>query len=102
MVDILSDNGIHLQPLNVYNMYIYIYIYIFPVALRPNEDHGLLIAFYITHNDASQSVGLLWTIDQPVARDLYLTTHNTHNKHPCPQWNSKPRSQQASGRRTTP
>ena len=35
-------------------------------------------------------------------RDLYLTTHNTHNKHPCPQWDSNPRSQQASGRRPTP
>ena len=35
-------------------------------------------------------------------RDLYLTTHNTHNKHPCPGWDSNPRSQQASGRRPTP
>jgi hypothetical protein len=26
-------------------------------------------------------------------RDLYLTTHNTHNKHPCPWWDSKPQSQ---------
>jgi hypothetical protein len=26
-------------------------------------------------------------------RDLYLTTHNTHNKHPCPQWDSNARSQ---------
>jgi hypothetical protein len=32
-------------------------------------------------------------------RDLYLTTHNTHNKHPCPRWDSNPRFQQASGRR---
>ena len=43
--------------------------------------------------------------------DLYLTTHNTHNrqtstsqhttlttdKHPCPGWDSNPRSQQTSG-----
>ena len=35
-------------------------------------------------------------------RDLYLTTHNTHNRHPCPWWDSNPRSQQASGRRPTP
>ena len=34
-------------------------------------------------------------------RDLYLTTHNTHNKHPCPWWDSNPRSQLASGRRPT-
>ena len=39
-------------------------------------------------------------------RDLYLTTHNTHNrqtdKYPCPRWDSNPQSQQASGRRPTP
>ena len=29
--------------------------------------------------------------------DLYLTTHNTHNKHPCPQRDSNPQPQQASG-----
>ena len=35
-------------------------------------------------------------------RSLYLTTQNTHNKHPCPRRDSNPRSQQASGRRPTP
>ena len=35
-------------------------------------------------------------------RALYLTTHNTHNRHPCPQWDSNPQSQQASGRRPRP
>jgi len=35
-------------------------------------------------------------------RDLYLTTHNTHNRHPCPRWDSNPHSQQASGRRLRP
>jgi len=30
-------------------------------------------------------------------RDLYLTTHNTHNRHPCFRWESNPQSQQASG-----
>jgi hypothetical protein len=35
-------------------------------------------------------------------RGLYLTTHNTHNKHPCPRWDSNPQSQQANGRRPTP
>ena len=37
------------------------------------------LMFYITHNDAPQSVGLLWTRDQLVA-DFYLTTHDTHNR----------------------
>jgi hypothetical protein len=42
----------------------------FAVALRPNAGHGLLIleVFQITHNDAPQSVGLLWTSDQLVAK----------------------------------
>ena len=37
-------------------------------------------------------------------RDLYLTTHNTHNRQTSmpPPWDSNPRSQQASGRRRTP
>jgi hypothetical protein len=46
--------------------------------LQPNAAYGLLIheGFLITHNDASQWVGLLWSVRR---RDLYLTTHNTHN-----------------------
>ena len=35
-------------------------------------------------------------------RDLYLTTHNTLDRHPCPWWDSNPQSQQASGQRPTP
>jgi len=35
-------------------------------------------------------------------RDLYLSTHNTHNKHPCPLWYSNPQSQHASGCNPTP
>ena len=36
-------------------------------------------------------------------RDPYLTTHNTHNKQTSmPQWDSKPRSQQANGHRPKP
>ena len=34
----------------------------------------------IIHNDAPRSVGLLWTSDQIRHTDLYLTTHNNHNK----------------------
>jgi hypothetical protein len=45
------------------------FITLFYVALRPNAGHGLLVleVFYITYNDASQSVGLLWTSDKLVA-----------------------------------
>ena len=52
--------------------YVYMYInifFFFAVALRPNAGHGVLIleVFWITHNDAPQSVGLLWTSDELVA-----------------------------------
>ena len=59
--------------------------------------------FLITHNDASQSVWLLWTSDQLVAEtSAWQHTTLTTDKHPCPRWDSNPRSQQASGRRPTP
>ena len=36
--------------------------------------------FEITHNDTTQSVGLLRTSDQPVAETSSWQTHNTHNR----------------------
>ena len=44
------------------------------------------------------------SLDEWSARrtDFYLTTHNTHNRLPCPRWDSNPQSQQASGRRPKP
>jgi hypothetical protein len=40
-----------------------------PLALQSIAGYGLLVSqgFMITHNDALQSVGLLWTSDQSVA-----------------------------------
>ena len=35
-------------------------------------------------------------------RDFYLTIHNTYKRHPSRRRDSKPQSQQASGRRPTP
>ena len=56
--------------------------------------------FSITHNDAPQSVGLLWTSDQLVAEtSTWQHTTLTTDKHPYPWWNSNPQSQQASGHR---
>ena len=37
------------------------------VCLFFRRDTPHLLVFYITHNDAPQSIGLLWTSDQPVA-----------------------------------
>jgi len=55
-----------------------------------------------THNDALQSVGLLWTSDQLVAKaSTWQHTTFTTDKHPCPRWDSNRQSQQASGRRPT-
>ena len=36
--------------------------------------------FQITHNEAPQSIGLLWTSDQLVAETSTCTTHNIHNE----------------------
>jgi hypothetical protein len=58
--------------------------------------------FKITHNNAPQSVGLLWTSDQLVAEfSTWQHTTITTDKHPCHLWDSNPQSQQASGRRPT-
>jgi len=59
--------------------------------------------FLITHNDAPQSVGFLWTSDQSVAEaSSRQHTTLTTDKHPCRRWDSNPLSQQASDRRPTP
>ena len=53
--------------------------------------------------DSKQSVGLLWTSDRLVAEtSTWQYTTLTTDRHPCPQWDSNLRSQQASGRRPTP
>ena len=53
----VASDGLTLRRLMSY-IYIYIYIYIW-------STHSC--CFQITHNDAAQSVGLLWTSDQLVA-----------------------------------
>jgi len=57
-------------------------------------------SFKITYNEAPHSVGLLWTSDQLVAEaSTWQHTTLTTERHPCPQLDSNPQSQQASGRR---
>ena len=47
------------------------------MALRSNTGHGLLILQVCrSHNDTPQSVGLLWTSDQPVAE----TSNTQHSQ----------------------
>ena len=58
---------------------------------------------FLDHTQRRTTVGRT-PLDELSARrrDLYLTTQNTTDKHPCPRCDSNPRSQQASGRRPTP
>jgi len=44
-------------------------------------------------SDTPQSVGLLWTSDQPETETSTFTTPNTIDTHPCPRRNSNPPSQ---------
>jgi len=81
----LQRHGLHINRQNESNVYARTYKirqwkstntnknipnnFFFLVALRPHAGHDLLNLEVplITHNDASQSVGLLWTSDQLVA-----------------------------------
>ena len=60
---------------------IYTSLFFFSVALRPNAGHGLLILEASDHTQRRITVGRTpldeWTARR---RDLYLTTHNTHNR----------------------
>ena len=52
----------------------------FFVAQQPLLGQGILIVEASrTQSDTPHSVELFWTSDQPVA-ELYLKTHNTHEK----------------------
>jgi len=70
-----------------------------PSGPGPSHSQG----FYITYNEATHSVGLLWTSDQLVAETSTIQHKTpTTDRHQRPQWKSNLQSQQASGRRPTP
>ena len=61
--------------------------FLFTVALRPNTGHGLLILeVFLDHSQRRTAVGRT-PLDEwsALCRDLYLTTHNTYNRHTCPR-----------------
>ena len=62
----------------------------------------LIVQDLRSHSDTPHSVGWLWTSDQPLCRELCLTTHNTPKRQASipPTW-SNPQSQESSGRRPT-
>jgi hypothetical protein len=59
---------------------------------------------FLDHTQRRTTIGRTPLDEWPARhRDLYLPTHNTHNRPtPIPWWDSYPQSQQASGRRPTP
>ena len=56
-------------------------LFIFAVALRPNAGHGSSFLRFLDHSQRRTTVGRT-PLDERSARrtDLYLTTHNTHNR----------------------
>jgi len=65
----------------------FIFLFLNLLALWPNAGYGPPHSwgFYITHNDAPQSAGLLWTSDQLVAEtSTWQYTTLTRDKYPCP------------------
>jgi hypothetical protein len=94
----------------IYSSYIHIIIIIIIIIiilLTFTTHFRVLASSFLRFRDHTQgrtTVGRT-PLDEGSARrrDLYLTTHNTHNrKHPCPRRGSNPQSQQASGCRPTP
>jgi hypothetical protein len=69
-----------------------------PVGQGPPQYHG----FTITLRHTPQSVGVLWTSDQPGAEtSSWQHTTLTKDRHECHRQDSNPQYQQASGRRPT-
>jgi hypothetical protein len=70
-----------------------------PSGPRPLHYRG----FTISLRHTPQSVGLLWTRDQPDAEtSTWYHTTLTRDRHPCPPRDSNPQYQKASGHRPTP
>ena len=85
-------------------LHIYVYLFIFIWPNSPQWVMASLFTRFLDHTQRRTTVGRT-SLDKWSARrrDLYLKTHNTHNRQTSmTRWDSKPRSQQASGRRPTP
>ena len=90
---------------------VYIYIVYFFLSWHDNPLVGLGFHphsrgfFFLDHTHRHTTVGRTLLVEWSVRRwDLYLTKYTklTTDRHPCPQWHSNPRSQQANGLRPTP
>jgi len=96
---------------NKYPIFVYfniilsqILIFIFSSAQQPLVGQGPLINDHSrSYSDTPHSVGLLWTSDQPGAETYTLQyTTRKRERYPYRWWDSNPKSQQASGGRSTP
>jgi hypothetical protein len=88
--------------LNMFSLYFCLLI--FMTQQSPSGLDLLIVdVWFLDHTQRRTTLGRT-PLDEWSARrrDLYLTTHNTHNKHSFHRWNLNPQSQQASGRRYTP
>ena len=75
-----------------------IYIYFFSMAPQPLVGQGL----HIIEASRSQSVGFLWTSDQPDAETPnWQHTTLTRDRYRCHRWDSNPQSQQVEARNPT-
>ena len=87
-------------PVNTNAVYCYLIVFGATAPNGPGRPHS---RGFLDHKQRRTTVGRTpqdeWSARR---RDLYLTTHNTHNKNPCPRWYSNPQSRQASGCRPTP
>jgi hypothetical protein len=97
LVPILSYNSpVHTILPYFYKMYTHVHTYIW--LYSPLLGLGPFFSFLILY-----TVGrTLWTSDKPVTWPLpthRITQTQNEGKHPCPEWDSKPRSQSSSGRR---
>jgi len=81
-----------------------IVLYFYLVFLAQQPLLGLASSFtrFLDHTQRCTTVDRT-PLDEWAARrrDLYWTTHNTHNRQTC-RWDSNSRCQQASGRRLMP
>ena len=79
-------------------------VFFLPWRCDPTRVMGPSFLRFLDHTQRRTTVGRT-PLDEwsPRRRDLCLKhTTLTTDKHPCPRWDSNPRSQQASGRRPTP
>jgi len=71
--------------------------------VTPPWARSSLFMRFLDHTQRHTTVGRISLDEWSAPRtNIYLTTHNDHDRRPCPRWNSNPQSQKASGRKTTP